>query len=183
MSKKNSKKILWAFIWIAVGVIWLMSNYGKFPYSFSWSKDWPVIFIIIGLATFFKLITCSVKAEKKGSCTINFGNGKNKNNDKYSGNKAEWLKIRVYEDNKEIPKVKINLPVSVIKSAVKIGGKFNLSIPENAKEKMAEKGVNLDAEMFENIDELFEQFAKNGKYKIIDVVDEEEGSHVEVYVE
>jgi len=173
MSKKNSKKILWAFIWIAIGVIWLMSNYGKFPYSFSWNKDWPVIFIIIGLATFFKLITCSVKAEKKGSCTINFGNGK----------KAEWLKIRVYEDNKEIPKVKINLPISVIKSAVKIGGKFNLSIPENAKEKMAEKGVNIDAEMFENIDELFEQFAKNGKYKIIDVVDEEEGSHVEIYIE
>ena len=48
---------------------------------------------------------------------------------------------------------------------------------------MAEKGVNLDAEMFENIDEMFNQFAKNGKYKIIDVVDEEEGSHVEIYIE
>jgi len=86
MSKKNSsKKILWAFIWIGIGVIWLMSNYGKLPISFSWSKDWPVIFIIIGLATFFKLITCSVKAEKKGSCTINFGNGKK--DFKYSDNK------------------------------------------------------------------------------------------------
>jgi len=84
---------------------------------------------------------------------------------------------------KEIPKVKINLPISVIKSAVKIGGKFNLSIPESAKEKMAEKGINLDAEMFENIDEMFNQFAQNGKYKIIDVVDEEEGSHVEIYIE
>ena len=183
MSKENNKKILWAFIWIAIGVVWIMGNHGKLPISFNWSKDWPVIFIIIGLATFFKLITCSLKTEKKGSCTINLGNSKNKTDFKNSGNKAEWLKIRVYEDNKEIPKVKINLPISVIKTAVKIGGKFNLSIPENAKMKMAENGVELNAEMFENIDELFNQFAKNGKYKIIDVVDKEEETRVEVYVE
>ena len=180
MSSKNNKKILWAFIWIAIGVIWIMANYGILPISFTWSKDWPVIFIIIGIATLCKLITCRVSAEKKRSCTVNYGNNVGS---KSAGGRAKWLKIRVYEDDAETPKVKVTLPLSVIRSAIKIGGKFNVSMPESAKEKMAEKGINFNAEMFENIDELFDELAVNGRYDIVNVVDEDEGERVEVFVE
>ena len=68
MSKNNNNngnKILWAFIWIAVGILWLLSNYGKLPFSFTLQKDWPVIFIIIGVISLYKIITnyscCSKK--------------------------------------------------------------------------------------------------------------------------
>ncbi len=69
MSKNNSKKtnkIFWAFIWIAVGILWMLSNYGKLPFSFSWNKDWPVIFIIIGIISFYNVfINFSCRSGKK----------------------------------------------------------------------------------------------------------------------
>ena len=64
--KKNVKRIVWAFIWIVVGVIWILSNYGKLPYTFNLSKDWPIIFIIIGVITLYKIITAySCRCRKK----------------------------------------------------------------------------------------------------------------------
>ncbi len=54
-NNKKSNKILWAFIWIAVGILWMLSNYGKLPFSFTWNKDWPVIFIIIGVISFYNV--------------------------------------------------------------------------------------------------------------------------------
>ncbi|RLD12280.1 MAG: hypothetical protein DRI44_01195 [Chlamydiae bacterium] len=179
--KKNSKNFLWAFIWIAVGVIWMMSNYGKLPISFTWSKDWPVIFIIIGLATLFKLIVWRGSVEKKSSCTINLGNNKNIYTD--GTMKAKWLKIRVYKNHNKNPEVKITIPIAVIKGAIKLGGKLNISMPEKAREKMAEKGIYLDSETFENIDELLNELAVNGRYDIINVIDEKAGERVEIYVE
>jgi len=64
--KKIAYKILWAFIWIAVGILWMLSNYGKLPFSFTWANDWPVIFIIIGLISFFNIsINYSSDSKKK----------------------------------------------------------------------------------------------------------------------
>ncbi len=63
---KNANKIVWALIWIAVGVLWILSNYGKLPFSFDLGKDWPIIFIIIGVVTIFKILTkCSCGCRKK----------------------------------------------------------------------------------------------------------------------
>jgi len=177
MSKSNKTftRILWALFWIAVGILWLMSNRGILPFNFNWGEDWPIIFVVIGVAMLFNLITCSLKTKKECSFSFDSSTGKTK-----SG-KAKWLKIRVYENNDDNPKVKITLPISVIKSAVKIGGKFNFSIPEKVREKMAEKNVDFDADLFDNIDEMFDEFAVNGRYEIINVVDD--GDRVEIYVE
>jgi|GEM_PF-328152 len=186
MSKnKNNKgnKILWAFIWIAVGILWMLSNYGKLPFSFAWQRDWPIVFIIIGLAMLLKLITYKVGYKKKKCCTVDIGNVEDAEEAKIVGGKAKWLKIRVYKTGDEKPEVKVTMPISVIKAAVKLGGKFNMSIPDSAREKMEEKGINLDAETFENIDELFDELAVNGRFDIINVVDEENGERVEIYVE
>ena len=46
---------------------------------------------------------------------------------------------------------------------------------------MAEKNVDFDSDLFDNIDELFDEFAVNGRYEIINVVDD--GDRVEIYVE
>ncbi len=105
------------------------------------------------------------------------------NSSENSGKKAKWLKIRVYENNSEKPKVKVSVPIAVAKLATKIGGKFKISMPEKAREKMEEKGINLDAETFENIDKLFDELAINGRFDLVNVVDEEDGDRVEIYVE
>ena len=105
------------------------------------------------------------------------------NSSESSGEKAKWLKIRVYENNSEKPKVKVSVPIAVAKLATKIGGKFKISMPKKAREKMEEKGINLDAETFENIDKLFDELAVNGRFDLVNVVDEEDGDRVEIYVE
>ena len=105
------------------------------------------------------------------------------NSSENSGKKAKWLKIRVYENNSEKPKVKVSVPIAVAKLATKIGGKFKISMPKKAREKMEEKGINLDAETFENIDKLFDELSVNGRFDLVNVVDEEDGDRVEIYVE
>ncbi len=105
------------------------------------------------------------------------------NSSENSGKKAKWLKIRVYENNSEKPKVKVAVPLAVAKLAAKIGGKFKVSMPKKAREKMEEEGINLDAETFENIDKLFDELSVNGRFDLVNVVDEENGDRVEIYVE
>ena len=97
--------------------------------------------------------------------------------------KARWLKIRVYEGNPAQPKVKVTVPISLAKIAAKLGGKFQMAIPDEARQRMSDKGIQLDAETFEKIDELFEELAVNGRFDLVKVQDEEDGDKVEIYVE
>ncbi len=97
--------------------------------------------------------------------------------------RAHWLKVRVFQKGSEKPKVRVTLPLSLLKIAGKLGGKFHMMMPQQAKEKMESKGIRLDAESFEDIERLFEQFAVNGRYQMVDVEDDETGDRVEVYVE
>jgi len=97
--------------------------------------------------------------------------------------KAKWLKIRIYENNNPKPNVNVSVPLSVAKLAAKIGGKFKISMPENAKEMMKEKGFELNTETFENIDELFDELAIDGRFDLINVVDEKSRTRIEIFVE
>ncbi len=97
--------------------------------------------------------------------------------------RAHWLKVRVFDKGSEKPKVRVTVPISLLKIAGKLGGKFHMMMPEEAKAKMEAKGIRLDAESFEDIESLFEQFAVNGRYQLVDVEDDESGDRVEVYVE
>jgi len=96
---------------------------------------------------------------------------------------AHWLKVRVYDKGSDKAKVRVTVPLSLLKIAGRLGGKFSVMMPEEAKRQMEAKGVKLDAESFEDIEKLFDQFAVNGQYKLVDVDDDESGEKVEVYVE
>jgi hypothetical protein len=95
--------------------------------------------------------------------------------------KGRFLKIRIYEGDQCNPKVKVTVPISVAKLAAKLGGKFQMAIPDDAKEKMKEKGVELDEETFEHIDELFEEMAVNGRYDLVHIEDGDD--RVQIYIE
>jgi len=97
--------------------------------------------------------------------------------------RAHWLKVRVFQKGSEKPKVRVTVPLSLLKIATKLGGKFQMMMPEQAKAQMEAKGIRLDAESFEDIEKLFDQFAVNGRYQMVDVEDDETGDRVEVYVE
>ncbi len=100
-----------------------------------------------------------------------------------SNGRAHWLKVRVFDKGSDKAKVRVTVPLSLLKIAGRLGGKFSVMMPEEAKRQMAEKGIKLDAESFEDIEQLFDQFAVNGQYKMVDVEDDESGEKVEVYVE
>jgi hypothetical protein len=97
--------------------------------------------------------------------------------------KARWLKVRVFEKGTDKPKVRVTLPLTLLKIAGSLGGKFSMMVPDEAKAQMETKGIKLDSQSFEDIEKMFDQFAVNGQYKMVDVEDDESGERVEVYVE
>ena len=99
-----------------------------------------------------------------------------------SGGKAKWLRIRVYDKERDEPKVKVNLPFSLLRLFTKMG-KLREKIPAKVQEKLREKGIELDEEGLENLEKLVEEAGANGKVTIADVVDEQGEQKVEFYIE
>jgi hypothetical protein len=96
--------------------------------------------------------------------------------------RARWLKVRVYERDSDKPKVKVNVPLALLKIGAKMGAKFNIAFPEEAKRTMHEKGVDLsDLKDLKKIEEVIDSLASHGPFKLVDV--EEEKEKVEVYIE
>lgn len=98
------------------------------------------------------------------------------------GGKAKWLRIRVTEKDEDKPHVKINLPLSLLRLFTRIG-KFKDRIPSKVQERLREKGIELDEEGLENLDKLIEEASTGGRLTIADVVDDEDGEKVEIYIE
>ncbi len=96
--------------------------------------------------------------------------------------RAKWLRVRVYEKDEEKPKVKVNVPLSLLKLLTRIG-KFKDKIPSKVQERLREKGIELDEEGIENLDKLIEEASTGGRLTIADVIDDEDGEKVEIYIE
>lgn len=82
-----------------------------------------------------------------------------------SGSGAKWLRIRVTDAGTGRQKVNVNLPIALVSVGTKIAAKF---APE--------------AESLE-INQIVEAIKAGAQGKIIDVMDDEDGEHVEIYVE
>lgn len=96
--------------------------------------------------------------------------------------KAKWFKVRVYERDREEPKVKVNVPLSLLRLGARVGGKFAVSLPEKAKEKLREKGIDASSlEALGKAEELLNELAAEGPFKLVDI--EEGRERVEVYLE
>jgi hypothetical protein len=55
--RKTVKKIFWGLFWVAAGVAVLLSNYGSINWHFSLARDWPAVFILIGLSDLIESLT------------------------------------------------------------------------------------------------------------------------------
>jgi hypothetical protein len=82
-----------------------------------------------------------------------------------SGSGAKWLRIRVTDAGTGKQKVSVNLPIGLVSAGTKIAAKF---APEVA-----------DLEL----NQIIEAIKSGAQGKIIDVTDDEDGEHVEIYVE
>jgi hypothetical protein len=82
-----------------------------------------------------------------------------------SASGAKWLRVRVTEVATGRSKATVQIPLSLMEAGMKIGAHFAPEID----------GVNMD--------QLMEALRAGMTGKIIDVVDDEDGEHVEIFVE
>ncbi len=86
-----------------------------------------------------------------------------------AGRAPKWLRVRVTDVATGRAKVNVNVPIGVVMAAGKLGVRFGLG-------EMAEKG-GIDLE------ELFQAIRAGAEGKLVDVTDNEDREHVEVYLE
>ena len=82
-----------------------------------------------------------------------------------SASGAKWLRVRVTEVASGRSKATVQIPISLMEAGMKIGAHFAPEID----------GVNMD--------QLMEALRSGMTGKIIDVTDDEDGEHVEIFVE
>ena len=82
-----------------------------------------------------------------------------------SASGAKWLRVRVTEVATGRSKATVQIPISLMEAGMKIGAHFAPEID----------GVNMD--------QLMEALRSGMTGKIIDVVDDDDGEHVEIFVE
>jgi len=78
---------------------------------------------------------------------------------------AKWLRVRVTDITSGRSKATVQIPISLMEAGMKIGAHFAPEID----------GVNMD--------QLMEALRLGTTGKIIDVTDDEDGEHVEIFVE
>jgi hypothetical protein len=78
---------------------------------------------------------------------------------------AKWLRVRVTDINNGRSKATVQIPISLMEAGMKIGAHFAPEID----------GVKMD--------EIMEALRTGITGKIIDVTDDEDGEHVEIFVE
>lgn len=80
-------------------------------------------------------------------------------------NAPRWFRVVVTDTNSGKTRVNVRLPVSLISAGLKMGAKFSPQV----------EGMDTEQLM------TFLQSGETGK--VIDVIDEDDGEHVEVYIE
>jgi hypothetical protein len=82
-----------------------------------------------------------------------------------AGKGARWLRVRVTDTDTGKVRVNVRLPVSVINAGLKMGARFSPEV----------EGLDMEQLMG------FVQSGETGK--IVDVIDDNDGEHVEVFIE
>ena len=81
------------------------------------------------------------------------------------GSDARWFRVRVTDAATGRSKVNVNIPMGLVNVGMKMGARF---VPETS---------DIDLE------ELFEQIRSGAHGKIVEVIDDESGEHVEIFIE
>jgi hypothetical protein len=95
---------------------------------------------------------------------------------------SRFLRIRITSGQNK--KVNVNIPLSLLKAATKFASVGMKLIPEEARQEMQKKGVDLSNIDFDELVVLIDQGLANGKLVDIDTDDPKEGhTKIEIYVD
>ncbi len=79
--------------------------------------------------------------------------------------KTRWFRVLVTDTNSDKVRVSVRLPLSLVKWGMKVGGQFSPEV----------KGIDFD--------ELSEIINSETDGKLVEVMDEEDGEHVQIFIE
>lgn len=102
---------------------------------------------------------------------------------KENSERARFLKVRVYEQSKEKPKVRVDIPIGALKFFLKLGAKFQGLVSEGFKVNIKGKEISLDEFTPEMIDDILCALGEGGRFSLVEVDDTEKNERVEVYIE
>ncbi|HWQ71673.1 MAG TPA: hypothetical protein VN370_05050 [Desulfitobacteriaceae bacterium] len=95
---------------------------------------------------------------------------------------SRFLRIRITNDQNK--KVNVNIPLALLKVATKFAGIGMKFIPEEARQEMHKKGIDLSEIDFAELIKLIDQGLASGKLVDIDTDDQRDGhTKVEIYIE
>jgi hypothetical protein len=100
-----------------------------------------------------------------------------------SDRRGRFLKVRVTDVDKNRTKARIDIPIGVVKAALKIGTLFKGVVPEGQKVNINGNEISLDGITPEMIDTIVAELGAGGKFTLVEVHEDEKGEHVEVYIE
>jgi len=78
---------------------------------------------------------------------------------------GRWFRVRVTDTNTGRTRVNVRLPIGLVSAGIKMGARFSPEV----------QGLN--------IEELMQYINSGETGRVVDVQDEEDGEHVEVYIE
>jgi len=100
-----------------------------------------------------------------------------------SDTRGRFLKVRVIDRQRNRTKARIDIPIGVVKAALKIGTLLKGVIPEGQKINVQGKEISLDGITPEMIESIVAELGEGGKYTLVEVHDDDKGEDVEVYLE
>ena len=97
--------------------------------------------------------------------------------------RGRFLKVRVVDEERNRTKARIDIPIGVVKAALKIGTLFKGVLPEGQTVKVQGRDISLDNVTPEMIETIIAELGDSGKYTLADIHDDDKNEHVEVYIE
>jgi len=87
--------------------------------------------------------------------------------------KVRWLRVKVFENGKQTVNMKI--PFGLIRAGLKLGGKLNIKLPDVAKEKLIEKGIDIEGiNDIDRLDEFIAEVEKEAPFELVNVDEDNE---------
>ncbi|MCX7995952.1 MAG: hypothetical protein N3A65_09355 [candidate division WOR-3 bacterium] len=102
---------------------------------------------------------------------------------KETQDKAHFFRIRIYDRNSEKTKVKVDIPLGVLKLLLKFGATFQGLAPEGFKMNIKGKEFHLDEFTPEMLDKIIGELDESGRFNLVEVDNTEDNERVEVYIE
>lgn len=113
-----------------------------------------------------KMIEEGKISAEEGTRLLGALNKQTQRREEQSDSSPRWLRVRVLDLNTGKESVRVNLPIGLVNVGLKMGARF---IPEAEQETVMQ--------------DLAQALSQGMMGKIVDIIDEEEGQRVEIFVE